>query len=129
MSSYFRMFKPQFAPLVESGKKLQTVRPTPKRMPKPGDKISLREWTGLPYRSKQRVLRDAIIEKVEPIRITTAGIYVSECPLGLDTEQRFAMADGFRSWVEMREWFDTTHGLPFEGIVIHWSNSDYPTSH
>lgn len=49
--NYVRMFKPQFAPLVESGKKLQTVRPTPKRMPKPGDKISLREWTGLPYRS------------------------------------------------------------------------------
>ena len=41
-----KLFKPQFSPLVESGLKLQTVRPTPKRMPKPGDRISLREWTG-----------------------------------------------------------------------------------
>lgn len=119
---FVRMFKPQFAPLVEAGTKLQTVRPTPKRVPQAGDRISLRAWTGKPYRSKQRVLRESIIEKVEPIRITTAGIYVSERPLGLDTEQRFARADGFRSWVEMREWFENTHGLPFEGIIIYWSN-------
>ena len=41
-SSFVRMFKPQFAGLVERGENLQTVRPIPKRMPKPGDKISLR---------------------------------------------------------------------------------------
>lgn len=43
---FVRMFKPQFAPMVENGTKLQTVRPRPKRMPKEGDAISLRCWTG-----------------------------------------------------------------------------------
>lgn len=51
-ASFVRMFKPHFALLVESGAKAQTVRPTPKRMPKPGDRISLRCWSGAPYRSK-----------------------------------------------------------------------------
>jgi len=38
-----RLFKPQFAPKVASGEKRQTVRPTPKRIPYLGDRISLRE--------------------------------------------------------------------------------------
>lgn len=128
---FVRMFKPQFAPLVEAGTKLQTVRPTPNRMPQAGDRISLRAWTGKPYRSKQRVLMEAVIRNVEPIRITRAGIYIGNSPLalGLDMEQRFARADGFRSWVEMREWFETTHTLPFEGIIIYWSNNALTNSH
>jgi hypothetical protein len=40
-ASFVKTFKPQFAPLVERGEKLQTVRPVPKRMPKPKDRISL----------------------------------------------------------------------------------------
>lgn len=35
--TFVRLFHPRFAGLVESGAKLQTVRPSPKRMPKPGD--------------------------------------------------------------------------------------------
>lgn len=57
-------FKARFTELVASGAKRQTIRPTPKRMPKPGDWISLRCWTGRPYWSKQRVLRDAVIAVV-----------------------------------------------------------------
>src|SRR5262245_11304591 len=37
-ANFVRMFKPQFAPMVESGQKCQTVRPTPKRIPHPGDR-------------------------------------------------------------------------------------------
>ena len=54
-----RTFKPQFAPLVKAGTKRQTIRPMPKRerdIPKEGDLESWREWTGKPYRSKQREL-------------------------------------------------------------------------
>lgn len=123
-SSHVRLFQPRFAEMVVRGEKRQTVRPVPKRMPKAGEKISLRAWTGKPYRSKQRVLMDTIIEKVEGIRITSAGIYLADRPLGLDAELRFARADGFRSWEQMREWFGSTHGLPFEGIAIYWTNKE-----
>jgi hypothetical protein len=120
------MFKPQFAPAVESGTKAQTVRPTPKRMPRPGDLISLRTWTGRPYHSPQRILREEIISDVAPITInpyslTIGAEYLGIDPLGYNARYDFARADGFSCWEEMRDWFETEHGLPFDGIVIFWS--------
>ena len=115
------MFKPQFAPLVESGEKLQTIRPTPKRMPKAGDYISLREWSGLPYRSKQRVLREAVITEVLPVRMNAFAIMVNNCVLLGIQEWAFVKADGFNATQDLLDWFSETHGLPFEGILIKWS--------
>ena len=118
MSHFVRMFKPRFAPLVESGQKCQTVRPVPSRMPKVGDTISLREWTGKPYRSKQRVLREEVISGVSHVDITETGVAVESCAVHCD---QFALADGFKDFFELRDWFKTEHGLPFEGILIKWT--------
>lgn len=117
-SSFVRMFKPQFAPLVESGAKKQTVRPIPERMPKAGDKISLRVWTGEPYRSPQRVLLDSVIIAVDRCEITETGVIVNSYAEPCD---EFARRDGFKDFFEMAEWFRETHALPFEGILIRWS--------
>ena len=120
-SAYFvRLFKPQFSHVVETGKKFQTVRPTPKRMPKPGDRISLRCWTDKPYRSKQRVLREAIITRVDLCEITESNVFVSRT---LRDRETFALKDGFASWAELREWFRATHGLPFVGVLMSWHNA------
>ncbi len=118
-ASFVRMFKPQFASMVEAGTKLQTVRPTPKRMPKAGDKISLRCWEGKPYRSKQRILREAIIKRVDLCEITESNVFISWT---LMDREPFALKDGFASWQELREWFRSTHGLPFVGVLISWHN-------
>lgn len=126
-SSFVRMFKPQFAPLVEAGTKLQTVRPTPKRMPKPGDKISLRTWTDKPYRSKQRVLRESVVTLVEPIIIERGAIWpnvwLDGIRLNAAETVAFAEADGFDGPYEFAEWFESNHSLPFVGVVIHWHNA------
>ena len=115
---FVRMFMPQFAALVKSGVKLQTVRKIPKRMPKAGDKISLRAWSGLPYRSPQTVLAESEITKVETVTIDRDLLIVTPfCPR---TRLSFAQADGFASWDELVAWFESTHALPFEGIVIYW---------
>lgn len=119
---HVRMFKPQFAPLVLSGEKCQTIRPTPKRMPKSGERISLRQWTGKPYRSKQRVLRESIVAEVLPVKINAAAIMVNGCVLLGDEEWAFAKADGFNTPQDLLDWFNFTHGLPFEGVVIKWHN-------
>jgi hypothetical protein len=119
---FVRMFKPQFAPLVEAGTKLQTVRPTPKRVPQAGDRISLRAWTGKPYRSKQRVLRDATISSVERVKIDVQTLEIDGERMGCVECDEFAIADGFKCFPEMLAWFEDTHGLPFEGVIIHWSN-------
>ena len=125
------MFQPRFAQLVESGEKCQTIRKTPKRMPEAGDLISLREWTGKPYRSKQRILRESVITKVHVIFFTehyfgwsfNGGNLRAIAAGGPNTSLRvenFAQADGFASWSEMCAWFKETHSLPFEGILIEW---------
>jgi hypothetical protein len=121
-SVFVRMFKPQFARMVESGTKCQTVRPTPKRMPKRGDRISLREWTGKPYRSKQRVLREATVDWVQSVRIRTTRIDLDGLPMSAHQADNFAKADGFLGANDFIGWFNFTHGLPFDGIVIYWQN-------
>lgn len=123
--NFVRMFKPQFAPLVESGTKLQTVRPTPRRMPKAGDTISLRVWTEKPYRSKQRVLMESTISRVSKITITEVGYEHWEeegwgVRMNPDSLHAFAQRDGFADWPALVDWFRQTHGLPFEGILVRW---------
>ena len=123
-SSFVRMFKPQFAGLVERGEKLQTVRPVPKLMPKTGDRISLRAWSDKPYRSKQKLLAEGVISQVVPIRITTEAVFILPTPnLTVHVPRGpFAVADGFSCWEEMRQWFERQHGLPFDGVLISWTN-------
>ncbi len=115
------MFKPRFASLVEARIKRQTVRPTPKRMPKAGDSQSNREWTGKPYRSKQRVLCEAIVISCEQVTVDYVSLIL---PTGPITERpqldAFAKADGFQDWSDLVAWFAQEHGLPFSGILIKW---------
>jgi hypothetical protein len=126
---FVRLFKPQFAPLVEQRIKRQTVRPTPKRMPRPGDRISLRAWTGLPYRTPQRVLLESIVTGVSDITLEPTRLWLNERLItkhprrssGEQTLDSFAMADGFESWSAMAAWFEREHGLPFNGILIEWA--------
>jgi hypothetical protein len=120
-SSFIRMFKPQFAPLVASGQKLQTVRPTPKRRPAPGDEISLRAWTDKPYRSKQRILGTGTIQQVSDIEIYGDSIHITGRRLSTEEREAFAIADGFPSFHELAKWFRHTHDLPFHGIIIRWT--------
>lgn len=116
-----RMVKPQFANLVKSGEKCQTVRPVPKRMPKVGEAISLREWTGKPYRSKQRVLKESTVAMIWSVHISANfGISVEGFLLGTEAQMDFAKADGFNTAQDMIDWFNYTHGLPFDGICIYW---------
>lgn len=123
------MFKPRFSPLVQSGAKRQTIRPLRKRPIKPGDALSLREWTGLPYRSPQRILRDGeVCRSVDPIWIGNAGTqfnpgyaaFIGKTMLQGPEYTEFAIADGFKHWSDMFEWFAKTHGFPFNGTLIKW---------
>lgn len=118
------MFKEQFAAKVLDGTKRQTIRPRRKRPIKPGDSLSLRKWSGAAYRSKQVRLIDAVCEKVQTIHI---GDYTREFVFVVDGQRliqeqwaKLARADGFNCTTDMLDWFENTHGLPFEGEIIHW---------
>ena len=103
------MFQPQFHQAVERGQKRQTIRPPRKRPVKVGDTLSLRTWSGAPYRSPQRELLRATCTAVDRITI--------DADFADDAE---AMRDGFADAAEMRSWFARVHGIPFSGDRIAW---------
>ena len=112
------MFQDRFAELVRSGIKQQTIR---KSAPcKEGELLSLRRWSGKPYRSKQKTLRSAICLDVLPVSIYCDGVRVDGNAV---PGKYMAVLDGFRDWYEMREWFEKAHGLPFDGWLITWRDA------
>lgn len=116
------MFQERFAPLVGAGRKLQTIRKVARC--RKGDLLSLRCWSGKPYRSRQRILAEATCSAVVPVEI-------HQCDCTVDGKsyppQHLALEDGFASWKEMRDWFEKTHGLPFRGELIQWNSADLCT--
>lgn len=110
------MFQPAFHEAVTTGAKRQTIRPPRKRPIRPGERLSLRAWTGTPYRSPQRVLREARCQGVERV--------VIDFCFDDDAE---ALRDGFESAEDMRDWFIDHHALPtpiepFVGERISWDD-------
>lgn len=117
-------FQKQFAPLVESGEKRQTIRAYRKdgRDPKVGDRLYL--YTGM--RTKQcRKLGEAVCTASRGMFIQRNGLTSDDpnIPADLDT---FAASDGFKSFTAMRDWFHKTHGLPFNGVLIRWGEIESP---
>lgn len=119
------MFKEQFAAKVASGEKRQTIRPPRKRPIKPGDKLSLRKWSGSAYRSPQVKLLESVCEKVSTILIDESfkefTFVVDGERLNQEQWAKLARADGFHCTTDMLDWFRKTHGLPFAGVMIHWA--------
>lgn len=128
------MLQARFVPLVESGAKTSTIRGKPKREIRVGDVIDFRQWTGAPYRSKQRKIREVICTSVQPITIATKirphGVAVwvwldrTELVRGRRANNALAKADGFKSIEELGAWFLETHGASFEGVLIKWLNTE-----
>lgn len=122
-------FKARFAPLVEAGIKLQTIRARRNdgRDPRIGDKFYL--YTGM-RTARCRKLGEAICTERYPIIIELDGLHSAFVVVRLDGEliQGNALADlarrdGFSDTCELIEWFDNEHGLPFEGYLYRWEKT------
>ena len=117
-------FQAQFATLVESGQKAQTIRAPRKdgRDPKRGDTLHL--FTGMRTKACRRLGR-AVCSHTYPVEIRR-DVIVLLPPIGdvyrggTWKADDFARKDGFADFDEMRDWFERTHGLPFTGRVIRW---------
>lgn len=121
------MFQTRFSELVSNGIKKQSIRPTRKRVPTKGDIIECRERLGMPYRSKQRNLRRGIISETMWVCVSVQGLGISlpfvgapKWKLPENQLDMFAQLEGFENWRELITWFERTHGLPFEGILVKW---------
>lgn len=119
--THVRMFQPQFHDMVADGIKRQTIRKRPKREINIGDHLSLRGWLGLPYRSKQFLIADAVVKDVQEVNIFGDSIQIDGIRLTKPQREQLAKDDGFKDFDAMVQWFRDTHGLPFEeGILIKW---------
>lgn len=125
-------FQKQFADDVEQGVKRQTVR-AHRKDGRPHCRVgdTLKLYTGM--RTKAcRLLGEAEVIRIAPVCIRDIGMTLDGrwLPTSLasrdqidPTDNEFAEADGFSSFVEMADWFQNAHGLPFEGVVIYWDES------
>lgn len=84
-----------------------------------GETISLRVWTGLPYRSKQREFAQRTVKFKFPVRVHIHGIVRLDTGDKL-THIRLSKYLGFSGWREAKDWYKDTHGLPFDGVLIHF---------
>ncbi|MCK5610976.1 ASCH domain-containing protein [Candidatus Pacearchaeota archaeon] len=111
-------FKKEFAPLVESGKKKQTIRQVRKNPIKAGDTLYL--YTGM--RTKQcRKLREETCTRAQAFSIDVGGVaYLGGKQLDWDSATELAIKDGFDKYRAFRKFFNNQYGLPFEGVLIEW---------
>jgi len=106
----FSVFKDK----ILSGAKRQTIRKERKNPIKEGETLYLWWKMRTPQREK---LGEATCLWVKPVKITDHAIH---CDFHIDSLEQFAVADGFDSWNDLVKFFETTHGLPFEGVLIKW---------
>jgi len=115
------MFKNQFKNKILAGDKTSTIRKNARC--KPGDILSLRCWTGKPYRSKHDAFAWALCSAATSITITEGEIIMSGIPVKKDMREAMARKDGFGCFLDMYNFFKETHGLPFSGYLIQWGQS------
>lgn len=107
-------FQPRFASLISAGKKRQTIRRQRKNPIKEGDTLYL--FTGL-RTNKCHKIKTVTCIGVDTVVINDAALDISR---DVGSKEKFARADGFKNYAEMKEWFREKYGLPFIGTVIRW---------
>jgi hypothetical protein len=113
-------FQRRFAPDVRSGRKRQTIRKLRKdgRVPKVGEKFV--GYTGMRTKVCEK-LCEGTIAQVRHIHFCGRGtVYVDGCCATSHSMRELASADGFAHLVYMLDFFEQTHGFPFEGHIINW---------
>ncbi|MDH3770323.1 MAG: hypothetical protein OET79_04955, partial [Nitrospirota bacterium] len=102
-----------------------------------GDVLVAFRWTGRPYRSKQEVIGEFVIDSVAPVtigpdsvRLAPADFNPPEVITAPEELEKFAVADGFEKWADFAAYFNLTRqgepgvtretGHNFRGLLIKW---------
>lgn len=119
-------FQARFAPAVEAGRKLHTVRRRRNRETRAGERLKL--YTGM--RTKTcRLLREARCSAVKSLVIDEDGRWYVDAreqwtPLEIAAFVA-ADTDGLMNPSQFLEFIATNYGLPFDdGVIIYWEPAD-----
>lgn len=102
---------------VASGECFCTIRPQRKTPILPGDTLHLWENQRSPNR---RRLGTAICTTVTPIWIGRKRIILKDVALSSRAQRELAYTDEFESLEDFFNFFSSTYGLPFGGMLIQW---------
>ncbi len=111
-------YKKQFADLVESGKKRQTIRATRKRPFKVGDRLY--HYYGLRTKVCRKLLESDCLVAADIVIDEKKNISVNDNRLSESSSEALAHGDGFSELEDFIDFFKTEHGLPFKGQLIIW---------
>lgn len=123
-------FQKQFAPLVESGQKRQTIRSIGKRRhARPGESLQL--YTGQRTRVCRKLLSPdpecVSVQNVYMLKIIERRrdshayqLYLDGKLVFWDEVSEIAGADGFENSTAFFNFFEDAYGMPFCGILIKW---------
>jgi hypothetical protein len=120
------MVKPQWEEKIRRGHKTSTIRPLRKRKPVEGDIAEFRVWTGKPYRSKQRIIGEAVISLVDEIEMSEDGVEPLDENLKIRVgyiDDTVAAHDGFLNYAALWQWFRQEYGqnlASFQGMRTCW---------
>ena len=123
----FSVFKDK----IIGGSKRQTIRGIRKHPIKEGETLYMWWKQRSPEREKLgeakcisvKLIRldDDSVRILDPENLCNTTVYSTKEKL-----DRFAVSDGFNNWQELVEFFETTHGLPFKGVLIEWDSIKTP---
>lgn len=125
---------------LECGKKIHTIRGNYELWKHNISKVesgkfflSLRQWTGLPYRSKQEEIKEVGSAHIGYERITmqydpdTGNIKAVVGGKQYLNVHEIAENDGFSSWDDFVDWFfgQGTGRTLFQGVIVHFTDFRY----
>ena len=124
-------FKNQFVPAVQAGTKPHTLR-TGTRW-RVG--MTIQFYQHVRQRNMAKFRPDAVVQVVQhvtiqpsTVRLGPAGqpclIVDGRCLTPLEC-QELSRRDGFQDFAELLQFFKDTHGLPWEGQLVGWTNTHY----
>lgn len=115
-----------FRDKIESGAKHQTIRGVRKNPIKSGDRLFM-YWKQRSPKNCEK-LGEATCKAVTKVVIEDTGYLLFNPPENRQelNKNDFAIADGFDNWQKLIEFFESAHGLPFEGVLIEWDSIKSP---
>jgi hypothetical protein len=124
-------FQKQFVDAVANGKKPHSIR-AGKRW---REGMSIQFYTDVRQPTMRKIRPDGVAEDVldcfiedgrqDGMRMFLPRIYLAGRMLMADECQELARNNGFPDFARMLSWFRASHGLPFDGQLIHWTDLRY----
>lgn len=127
-------FKDTFVPAVVAGTKPHTIRSGQRWRVGMG----IQFYRNVRQRDMTKIRPDAVVKVVQEVKAGIAWVFSNQKPMKREYAmwvdgrvltplecQELARRDGFQDFAELLKFLDQTHGLPFTGQLVGWTDLRY----